>query len=451
MNATRLLLAALSVMLLTTAANAQWITFTDETSTRLILEPFVDDPNGDPMNDEEEKDIGVGDLNKDGRVDAIVVRKRIFSNPGARQDVLLLQNGSGKLVDRTEQFAPGFLTTLTDARDVLIRDFNGDGWLDVVICNTFGEQPRIYMNLKQKRPANPKTGPIRLAWAGLADETASRFPTIQVPQDVSKLQFCAAWAGDIDGDGSLDIYFSNYDGSATKDVLLINDGDGNFTNETTKRLGNLANVAFGTSCEIHDVDNDGDNDIVKTSTLYSVSPFNGLDVFILFNDGSGNFFDFQSMGAGDPYMFTMGDLDNNGWLDMYIVKDGQDRVALATGVNGNGDVNYNEYTLTNQESPRTSGFGGNIHFRDIDGDGDLDLGVSPIDVDIANCDGNSGFCLLRNDGSGGLTDPYAGTTQNFNLSAHDYEYIDVNGDGRLDLILCLCEGWRVLIQDPPDK
>ena len=61
--------------------------------------------------------------------------------------------------------------------------------------------------------------------------------------------------------------------NGTTDVLLVNDGAGNFANETATRLGSFANVAFGTSVEIHDVDNDGDNDIVKMSTLYPVAPF----------------------------------------------------------------------------------------------------------------------------------------------------------------------------------
>ena len=448
MRATRLFLALLSILLFTTAAHAQWISFTDETSSRLHLNAFTDNPGGNPINDDQEKDIAVGDLNGDGKLDAVVVRKQPFSNAGARQDFLLINSRGGNLRDYTALYAPEFLTKLTDARDVIIRDFTGDGWPDVVICNTFGEQPCFYRNRGAALLGSRFT---RNSWRGLVDESASRFPTIQVPQDVSTRQFCAVWAGDVNGDNALDLYFSNYDpNAATNDILFINDGSGNFTNETDTRLGNLANVSFGTSVEIHDVDNDGDNDIVKTSTLYSAAPF-PTGIFVLYNDGTGNFSTFQDLGSPDPYMFTVGDLDGNGWLDIYIVEDSQDRVALAQGVDGNGQVIYNTSTIQNSE--RTEDFGGNIKFKDLDGDGDLDLGVAPIDVDIQNClpdygsSGNSGFCLLRNDGSGGLTDPYDGTTQNFNLSVHDYDYIDINEDGKMDLILGLCTGWRILIQD----
>lgn len=446
MRATAFLLATFSVVLMTTDAQAQWITFTDKTAERLVLQPFADNLSGDPMEDAMEKDIAVADLDMNGKLDAVVVRKRPFSDPGPRQDVLLISNKKGQLVDATAKLAPEFLTSLTDARDVVIRDFTGDGWPDVVICNTFGQQPKFYRNLGRSLISDGSRLP---GWRGLKDESSIRFPTIETPDDVSTRQFCAVWAGDIDGDESPDLYFSNYDPeNPTNDILFMNDGDGFFTNETDARLGNLANVSFGTSVEIHDVDNDGDNDIIKTTTLYAAPPFESGQ-YILFNNGDGTFTDSQQLNVDQSYMFTVGDLDGNGWLDQYIVQDFQDRVLLGQGVDGNGEVIYQAVQLTN--SPRTEGFGGNIKFKDIDGDGDLDLGVAPIDVDIANCDVNNGFCLLRNDGSGGLTDPNSGSTLNFNLSAHDYDYIDINNDGRLDLILCLCEGWRIFIQDPPPQ
>lgn len=446
MRATTFLLATFSVVIMTTVAQAQWITFTDKTAERLVLQPFADNLSGDPMADGMEKDIAVADLDMNGKLDAIVVRKRPFSDPGPRQDVLLISNKKGQLVDATAKFAPEFLTELTDARDVVVRDFTGDGWPDVVICNTFGQQPKFYRNRGRSFIG---TGSRLPGWLGLKDESSIRFPTIETPADVSTRQFCAVWAGDIDGDESPDLYFSNYDPEdPTNDILFMNDGNGFFTNETDARLGNLANVSFGTSVEIHDIDNDGDNDIIKTTTLYDAPPFESGQ-YILFNNGNGTFTDSQQLNVDQSYMFTVGDLDGNGWLDQYIVQDFQDRVLMGQGVNGKGEVIYQANQLTN--SPRTEGFGGNIKFKDIDGDGDLDLGVAPIDVDIANCGNNNGFCLLRNDGSGGLTDPYSGSTLNFNLSAHDYDYIDINNDGRLDLILCLCEGWRIFVQDPPAK
>ncbi len=419
-------------------AGAQWVTFTDETATAMTLEPFVDDPGGDPMNDDEEKDFGVADLDQDGDTDVIIVRKRPFSIPGPKQDVLLMNEG-GVLVDRTGDFAPGFLATLTDARDVFIGDFTGDGWDDVVIANTFGEQPRFYRNLGEDGGQN---------WLGLVDESAQRLPTINTPVDASVLQFCAVWGGDVTGNGALDIYFSNYNpGSATNDILLINDGTGFFSNETGPRLGQNANVAFGTSVEIHDVDNDGDQDIIKISTLYSAPPFD-MGQYILFNDGSGVFDNvpFQKMSIGDPYMTAIGDLNNDGLLDQVLESDSQDRLAIAQAVTPDGPINYATSDLTN--SPRTDGFGGNTKLADFDNDGFLDAGIGPIDVDIANCGFSSEFALLQNDGSGNLSDPWSlAQSQNIHVDPHDFAFLDVNGDGCMDIQMGLCTGWRVFVQE----
>ncbi len=437
MNAVRTALLAATVLVLTQApASAQWIAFTDETSSRLTLEPFADDPGGDPLLDDEEKDVAVADLDRDGDEDVVVVRKEPYSNPGARQDLLLL-NEDGVLVDRTAELAPGFLTKLTDARDVFAGDFTGDGWPDLVIANTFGQQPVFYRNLGEDGGG---------AWLGLADES-DRLPEIRTPEDVPVLQFCAVWGGDVDGDGDLDLYFSNYaEFNGTKDQLLVNDGAGFFSNETTARLGRHANVAFGTGAEIRDLDGDGDNDIVKISTLYSEPPFD-IGVFILFNDGSGDFDEipFQALDTFQPYMLAVGDLDGDGLLDHVIEGDFQDRVAVAEAAVPDASVEY--VTTVLADSPRTERFGGNTRLADVDGDGDLDAGVGPIDTDIANCPFADDFALLQNPGDAMLFDPWDDADdQNFHLRPHDFGFLDLDGDGCFDLFMGLCTGWAVFVQ-----
>lgn len=411
----------------------QWVNFVDETSTRLGL----------AASDDLEKDMAAADLNQDGWEDIVIVRKVPFSNPGPRQDILLM-NESGNLVDRTATLAPGFITNPTDSRDVFIGDLTGDGWPDVVIASTFGDQPRFYRN---------RGNNISGTWLGLVDETATRFPNppVAVPGDVSVLQFCAVWAGDVTGNGAPDLYFSNYAMSGgTTDVLFINNGSGTFTNETTARLGDRANVSFGTGVEIRDVDNDGDNDIVKMSTLYSQPPFASGE-FILYNNGSGVFSTnpIQTVSTAALYMFAIGDLNSDGKLDHYLVSDNQDRVALAQSATPDSSVNYNITTLST--SPRTTGFGGNTKVADIDSDGDLDIGVSPIDVDIANCNTGGEFALLQNRGDGTLSDPWpAADSQNFHIEPHDFVFTDVNNDSCKDIVMGLCTGWRVFVQNIPE-
>ena len=94
------------------------------------------------LSDSQEKDYAWGDLNQDGWIDLISVRKQPFTSPGRRTNVLFM-NESGMLVDRTSLYATGsdvvgdmgFLTTTND-RDVVIVDVNADGWLDVVTATT---------------------------------------------------------------------------------------------------------------------------------------------------------------------------------------------------------------------------------------------------------------------------------------------------------------------------
>src|SRR5262245_22847649 len=79
-------------------SNQQWIEFRDETPTRLQSAP------GLGASDPEEKDYAWGDLNRDGWVDLVVVRKEPFTTPGRRPNVLFMDE-NGVLVDRTSQYA----------------------------------------------------------------------------------------------------------------------------------------------------------------------------------------------------------------------------------------------------------------------------------------------------------------------------------------------------------
>jgi len=155
----------LALLLFPIITNAQWLEWQDITDTNLELSTVA-------YSDSEEKDISTADLDQDGNMDLIVVRKEPFSNENepAKSDLLLMNDG-GVLVDSTATFAPEFLTNVTFARDLFIGDFDGDGWEDVVIANTFDQQPIYYHNR-----GNDANGD----WLGLADSTAVRFPTLMM-------------------------------------------------------------------------------------------------------------------------------------------------------------------------------------------------------------------------------------------------------------------------------
>ncbi|MEM7350605.1 MAG: VCBS repeat-containing protein, partial [Acidobacteriota bacterium] len=271
-NIRRLFIVSLILIAGTAAAQVPqpvfppWIQFTDQTSTRLNLLPGG-------LNDTWEKDIATGDLDQDGRTDVVVVRKKAFSFPGAASDLLLMNLG-GVLTDSTALFAPGFYNITTDARDVVIDDFDLDGWLDVVVATTFVspqpnalQQLRYYRNLGRNAAGN---------WLGLRDESAVRIPLLDLsmPPLNSKQQFCAVASGDLTGDGLPELYLTNYDKTGTAvDVLLHNIGFGLFQDASAAML-NRRNSAFGTGVELVDIDGDGDRDVIKTSAQHPVAPWN---------------------------------------------------------------------------------------------------------------------------------------------------------------------------------
>lgn len=450
-----------------------WVTFRDETATRLPAALSTDSA---------EKDIAVGDLDDDGHQDIIIVRKFPFSKYGPRDSVLLMNepdlvSGNRILVDRTA-------TKLGDtagprmpgnSRDVFVGDLNGDKAQDLVVANTCDEMPTFYQN-KGGRCAN---------WSGLTRQDGWLPPPSPATGSfsVAAKRFCAVAGEDIDKDGDIDLYFSSYrkpcvpgDGgvgdpnptvASDKDVLLMNrikgaDATGRFIDESqapANRLGQFANVNFGTAVEIHDLRKSTTSntvDIIKISTKGFVTPWTSANppplneggVFILRNGGTGIFSwnaQADTLHVGNPYMFTAGDLNNDGWLDFYVVDDDLDHVFLATGPS-----TYQNLTITAAASPRTQDLGGNVKMADVDGDGHPDVAVADVDVDIPGCPSGRRFTLLKNDGLGNLSDPY-GVDQPFHVSTHDFAFLDLNGDGCLDLFMGVCTGYKVFINTTPPK
>ena len=418
-------------LLFTISLSAQWLDWENITSTNLTLSSVAN-------SDDQEKDMEPADLNNDGFEDLIVVRKVPFSNPTEpRKTDLLLMNIGGVLVDQTSLFAPGFISNPTHARDLYVGDFDGDGWKDVIIANTFDQEPLYYRNQGNDGNGN---------WLGLIDETATRFPATL--DDVPLI--CAVKGGDINGDGFPDLYFVNYKqnaaGGIAQDFLFINDGNGNFTDQGAARLGNLRNSAFGTEVEIKDIDNDGDNDIIKVSTLYNVEPWNNRGVIVLYNEGDGNFTNWQNISipvSPSPYMIEVEDFNADGKLDVFVIDDGADYLLTAGTITANSNITYTSQLIN---SPNVTGFGGNVHAIDFDLDGDLDIAVADVDVDIPPCNSNRRFALLRNT-NGVFDDPYGTTTQDWATNTYDFGILDINNDGLSDFVLGKCEGYSVFLSD----
>ena len=381
--------------------DVRWAEFQNQSAARLVSDPALG------LNDTEEKDYAWGDLDKDGDLDLVVVRKEPFTSPGRRANVLFM-NEDGVLVDRTAQWAAdsdvagdqGFLTPTND-RDVALGDFDGDGWLDLVTAVTISDglpkhlsHPRIYVN----------KGAALGVWQGLRFESA-RSPQIYVLRtdgtpDLTRPtpgRFCSVAVGDADGDGDLDLYLGDYDASGaggsgepagfdTNDRLWINDGTGFFSDSHQARMSaQMLNSAFSTAVVIADMNGDGLGDVVKSTGL---NPPQYVSVAYNMQPNDGVFDLFHTPHTLAPYFVSVDDLNNDGRLDMVVTDDSRDRYRLNQGNDALGRVSWSAALQVSFPSGATysdGGFGGQSVICDLDRDGWKDVVISDVDVDTPGC------------------------------------------------------------------
>ncbi|MHC5110650.1 MAG: FG-GAP repeat domain-containing protein [Planctomycetota bacterium] len=432
----------IAALLTTSTAQAgEWLIYADETSTRM--------PTGDGLNtpeftteDPEDKNYAWGDVDLDGDVDLICVRKQPYIE-GRRRNVLYINEGikeghaiNGVLVDRTAQFATGNndggqgMLDLTDDRDVVLLDLNNDGWLDIITATTYGQglpktisHPRVYMNL----------GALDDEWQGFRyDQT--RTPTLPIVPN-----FCGIGHGDVNSDEALDVYFTDYTNSL-EDRLWINDGNGFFTDQSESRMTfEMRESEFGVHAEIADMNGDGAPDIVKDRA--NGSPYR---ISIAYNDpGNPGFFtQFQTVYSGAPYYVEVADLNNDGLLDIALQDDGIDRYYLNQGNGIDGLANFLGFAMP----PQSSGFEGTMEVADLDNDSFIDVLITDETVNLigTNCTGH--MRIWRNDGNTPaitLVEESAGIPVTARTGTSDVAPIDLNGDGWLDLVIGRCAGTSV--------
>ncbi|MSU22007.1 MAG: CRTAC1 family protein [Pedosphaera sp.] len=190
----------------------------------------------------------------------------------------------------------------------LIADFDGDGAADFLCAKFEG------LVLFKGSPQGTFDEPGRLVWTAR--------PRLKYGQTLA--------CGDIDHDGDLDIWLGQYkvpyergqiptpfydanDGHPS--YLLLNDGDGNFSDVTA--AAGLGDKRWRRCYSSSFVDLDGDGHL----DLMVVSDFAGLDLFA--NDGHGHFKDITREWVAESHAFgmahTLADFDADGRLDFLMV------------------------------------------------------------------------------------------------------------------------------------
>lgn len=443
------------------AGSGGWVVFQNETGARLVADSALG------ANDLAEKDYAWGDVDHDGDLDIVCVRKQKFTTPGREKAVLFMNEGvaqghaiNGVFVDRSQQYASatnvpgdqGFMTP-TNNRDVLVVDLTGDGWLDVVTATTLSDlatkvisHPRVYRNL----------GSVGGVWQGFRFEE-ERIPLLfSLPNGMPGApRFCSVSAGDVDGDNDLDLYFTDYDQGPTPpfgididDRLLINNGSGFFTDETAARMtGQMVASAFGTASAVEDMNGDGVRDIVKSTGL--VPP---QYVSIAYNNpaNEGVYNRFQTFANLAPYHVTVGDLNQDSRLDMVISDDGADKYFLNTGNDASGMATFSQRSFSFQSGADDS-FAGNSRIADLNHDGFNDVIICDVDVDEPECFSGRRMHMYRNLGDlpNVTLQEQGGEAPWSTDGAHDVVVFDMNGDGWNDMMIGRCATTEIWINQPP--
>ena len=259
-------------------------------------------------------------------------------------------------------------------------------------------------------------------------------------------------AADLDGDGDVDLWVA--DCGRVGDQLLINDGNGTFSDETEERLsrpdasGHWRRTSFGEDAVFADVDGDGDLDVYVNSDLSNHPDTSAEPEALFINDGTGQFVDeiearlpmdvLWRQGTSDWAEFA--DVDGDGDLD--LVRSTRAPLASApieqTGRTGlflnDGDGVFTDSTdrLPNDAGRYAAGFG----LADVDLDGAVDIVLAHHDISSGRPE--SALSVYLNDGNARFDD----ANRRFwpRQAARDVGFIgrfalgDVDNDGDTDLV-----------------
>ncbi|MEM7067356.1 MAG: choice-of-anchor C family protein [Pseudomonadota bacterium] len=227
--------------------------------------------------------IAVGDIDGDGDIDVLTANWPFTANE------IFTNDGSGTFTVST------LVGGANHSRDIALADVDGDGDLDAIVAN------------------NSETNQLLINQGGTQGGTegafvASNLGSLLNQANVTSLDIVFA---DVDGDGDLDALIANFEAGLGHNELLRNNGSGVFTPEL------LAGGTRGSSAiAAGDLDGDGDVDLIISNTAGEINQ-------VLINDGAGNFTASEITGsAGSSSDVALADIDGDGDLDAVITNNG---------------------------------------------------------------------------------------------------------------------------------
>jgi uncharacterized protein (TIGR03437 family) len=292
--------------------------------------------------------VAVVDVNGDGLPDIVT------ANSADNTVTVLLNNGSGGFAAAAgSPFAVG-----TQPESLVVSDFNGDGYPDIVTANLNDSNVTLLLGNGA---------------GGFTAAQGSPFAVGAGPHSVA--------TGDFNGDGKPDLVTAN-SGSNTVTIILGN-GTGGFTGPRT-----FAAPSSPQSIAVGDFNMDGKLDVVTADS-------GGTTVTVLLGDGSGGFGAGTQFTVGsNPDSVAVGDFNGDGKPDIVAANSGGNTLILLLG-NGAGG-----FTAAGGSPFAVGSFPSSIAVGDFNGDGRADIA-------IANAGGNSAAVLL---GALAATDATLSTT-----------------------------------------
>ena len=342
--------------------------------------------------------LAVADVNGDGKFDVLVSTSESVG--------VLLGNGDG-----TFQPASAYGQGGINANSVAIADVNRDGKPDLLVANECVSTSRC------------SNGSVNVL-LGNGDGTFQA--DLSYESAVGSSPVPSVVTADLNGDGNVDVLVTNecdsYKGCPNGSVqVLLGRGDGKFQLPVSYSSG--GSNAF--SAAVGDVNGDGKPDIVVTNQCDSVGDCTNGVVSVLLGNGDGTFRSpvSYSLGESGGYFVALGDVNGDGKLDIAVGTSSAVTVLL-----GNGDGTFQPAV-----SYSSGGYSAlSVALADVNGDGRLDLLVANECANATGCT-NGVVAVLLGNGDGTFQPATAidsGGSDSFYLAVGD-----VNGDGKLDLVV----------------
>ena len=288
---------------------------------------------------------------------------------------------------------------------VAFGDYNNDGWPDMVVAS--------YNKFKVYKNNGDGTFTNVTAASGI---------------NFTGLSLKAVIFGDYNNDGWRDLYLTSW---YSRNKLYKNNGDGTFTDVTDAAGVNVPFTYQSTCAAWGDYNKDGLLDLYVGN--YGNIEGQGDQPNILFkNNGNGTFSDVTSQaGVADsigkkPLGITIFDYDLDGWQDIYINMDKEQRSTL---FHNNGNGTFTDVSVASGTDCHLDAMGTSI--ADYNHDGLLDIYVS---------NGPPGNILFKNNGDGTFDDVTLQTGTSVNKECWGNNFIDYNNDGWPDIFATAAHG-----------